>query len=154
MLHQHTLRIRLLIICGLLCGLVMTTLLLTPAQAPVQALPPRPTPLVTIAPTAVPSSYVREGGLIELHVQPARVGLWTLIQWQDARGQWHDVDGWQGTVDGDIQIWWVAPRDFGKGPFRWRIYQSRGGLLLANSEAFSLPRHTGEIVRVDVALKP
>jgi hypothetical protein len=108
----------------------------------------------TATPTAVPSSHAREGGLIELHVQPARTGLWTLIQWQDAQGQWHDVDGWQGTVDGTSQIWWVAPRDLGKGPFRWQIYQSRGGPLLATSEAFSLPRRTGETVRVDVTLKP
>jgi hypothetical protein len=110
--------------------------------------------MLTATPLAVPSSYVREGGLIELRVQPVQVGLWTLIQWQDARGQWHDVDGWQGTVDGNIQVWWVAPRDFSKGPFRWQVYQGLGGQLLATSESFSLPRRTGEIVRVDVALKP
>jgi hypothetical protein len=153
MLQQHTLQTRLMMVIGLLCGLVVMTWLAAPTRSAVQALPPRPTP-ATITPTAAPSSYVREGGLIELHVQPARTGLWTLIQWQDARGQWHDVDGWQGTVDGAIQIWWVAPRDFGKGPFRWQIYQSRGGRLLANSPSFSLPRHTGETVRVDVVLKP
>lgn len=154
MLHQHTLRIRLSIMLGLLCGLVMLTWLLTPAQAPVQALPPRPTPAPTASPTTIPSAYVREGGLIELDLHPAREGLWTMIQWQDARGQWHDVDGWQGTVDGAIQIWWVAPRDFGKGPFRWRVYQNPGGLLLATSQSFSLPHTTGETVRVDVGIKP
>lgn len=152
MLHQ--LRTRLSIIFGLLCGLVITTWLLIPDQASVQALPPRPTPVSTATPTTVPSFHVHEGGLIELYVHPAQTGLWTLIQWQDARDQWHDVDGWQGTVDGALQIWWVAPRDFGKGPFRWRVYQSRGGRLLATSQSFLLPHHTGETVRVDVGVKP
>src|SRR5512143_1602836 len=146
MLHQHTLRARWTVLIGLLCSLVMTMSLLTPNQTSVQALPPRPTP-ATVTPTAAPSSYVREGGLIELHVHPLQTGLWTLIQWQDARGQWHDVDGWQGTLDGDLQVWWVAPRDFGKGPFRWQVYRSYGGSLLATSQAFSLPRRTGATVR-------
>jgi hypothetical protein len=143
-----------MMVMGLACGLVMMALLLTPTPAAVRALPPRPTPVSTAAPTTVPSFHVREGGLIELHVQPPRTGLWTMIQWQDARGQWHDVDGWQGTVDGALQIWWVAPRDLGKGPFRWRVYQNPGGLLLATSESFALPHATGETVRVDVGLTP
>jgi hypothetical protein len=153
MLHQHTLRTRLMMVLGLLCGLLLTMLLLTPNPSAVQALPPRPTP-ATATPTAGPAAYVREGGLIELHVHPLQTGLWTLVQWQDARGQWHDVYGWQGTVDGDLQVWWVAPRDFGKGPFRWQVYQSYGGPLLATSQSFSLPQRTGATVRIDVGLKP
>ncbi len=153
MLHSHILRARWLVLLGLLCGLVMTMSLLTPNQTAVQALPPRPTP-VTATPTAVPSAYVREGGLIELHVHPIQTGLWTVVQWQDARGQWHDVDGWQGTLDGSLQIWWVAPRDLGKGPFRWQVYRSYGGSLLATSQSFSLPRRTCATVRIDVGVKP
>src|SRR5512138_3173076 len=110
MLHQ--LRTRVMPVLGLLCGLVIVTWLAVPTQSSaVHALPPRPTP-ITPTPTAAPASYVREGGLIELHVHPIQTGLWTLIQWQDAGGQWHDVNGWQGTLDGDFQVWWVAPRDF------------------------------------------
>lgn len=151
MLHQ--LRTRVMLVLGLLCGLVIMTWLAVPSQSSVHALPPRPTP-ATPTPTAVPASYVREGGLIELHVHPIQTGLWTLIQWQDARSQWHDVDGWRGTLDGDFQVWWVAPRDFGKGPFRWQIYQSYGGRLLATSYSFSLPQRTGVTVRIDVGIRP
>jgi hypothetical protein len=154
MVQQHTLRTRLMIMTGLLCGLVALAWLAAPAGSAVQALPPRPTPVLTTTPTAVPSTYVREGGLIELHIHPVQTGLWTLVQWQDARGQWHDVDGWQGTVDDTLQVWWVAPRDFGKGPFRWRIHQSYGGQLLATSQSFSLPQRTGVTVRIDVGIKP
>ncbi len=153
MLPQYTLRTRLMMMLGLLCGLLLAMLLLPPNPSAVHALPPRPTP-VTATPTAVPSAHVREGGLIELHIHPLQIGLWTLIQWQDARGQWHDVDGWQGTPDGDLQIWWVAPRDFGKGPFRWQVYQSRGGRLLAASPSFSLPHSTGVTERIVVEIKP
>ena len=154
MTHDCGLRTRLLIIGGLLGGLVLMLTWMLPAQMTVQALPPRPTPVSTAAPTAVPSFYVQEGGLIELHVQPAHMGLWTLIQWQDTQGKWHDVDGWQGTVDGVSQLWWVAPADLGKGPFRWQVYQSRGGKLLAESKGFSLPSSNRETVRIELSLQP
>jgi hypothetical protein len=154
MLRQHTLRTRLWISCGLLCGLMLITSWLMPCQTSAQALPPRPTPVSTITPTALPSVHVREGGLLELYTHPTQLGVWTLIQWQDALGSWHDVAGWQGTLDGTSQLWWVAPRDLGKGPFRWLVYQSRGGLLLATSQPFALPRFNGATVRIDVALVP
>jgi hypothetical protein len=154
MLHQRTLQTRLLIVCGLLCGLVLMLSWMIPAQMTVQALPPRPTPVSTATPTAVPSFYTREGGLIELRVQPAQASVWTLIQWQDVFGSWHNIDGWQGTLAGESQIWWVAPSDLGKGPFRWQVYQSRGGKLLAESKAFSLPSVNRETVRIELSLKP
>ena len=110
--------------------------------------PPRwPTPP---RPTATPAP---RGAIIELHVESAPAGLWTVVQWQDALGGWHDVGGWQGTLDaGDRKTWWVDEDDYGKGPFRWMVTQ--GGELMATSEPFYLPEATGQIIRVSVSLAP
>jgi len=91
--------------------------------------------------------------------------LWTVVQWQDHSGDWHDVEEWQGTLDevnndkdkgmyeGE-KVWWAAKADFDKGPFRWVVYRGRGGKLLAQSESFYLPHFTGETVRVEVLIVP
>jgi hypothetical protein len=97
--------------------------------------------------------------LIELRAQPATAGLWTVVQWQDRLGGWHDVEGWRGTFDEvnnwiGSKIWWVAKANFDTGPFRWAIYQSQGGKLLAISPAFRLPRYEGEEVKIEVSLAP
>lgn len=111
------------------------------------ALPPRPVP-----PLATPAPKL-SAGAIELHVTAAQTGLWTVVQWQDNLGDWHDVEGWQGTLDeGDVKVWWVARADLGKGPFRWLVTQ--GGELVATSEAFYLPGSAGETTRVSVSLAP
>jgi hypothetical protein len=90
---------------------------------------------------------------IELAVDPALAGLWTVVQWQDRLGGWHDVEGWQGTLDADgKKTWWVDKTDLGKGPFRWKIVQD--GELLAASESFYLPGSRGEVVKVSVSLVP
>ena len=52
------------------------------------------------------------------------------------------------------KLWWVAEADFGKGPFRWAVYQGRGGKLLAQSESFYLPQFAGETVRIEISLVP
>jgi hypothetical protein len=86
--------------------------------------------------------------------------LWTVVQWQDPYTEvWHDVEGWQGTLDGVTdglgkKTWWVASRDLDTGPFRWRVYRSEGGTLLATSEPFNLPGAVGAAVTVEVALTP
>jgi hypothetical protein len=154
MLHQPILRTRLLVVIGLSVSLVLMLSVLSPTSSTVQALPPRPTPVLTMTPTSLPLPDTRQGGLIELRVQPAQSSVWTIIQWQGANGQWHDVDGWQGTLTGDRQLWWVAPADLGKGPFRWQVYQSRGGKLLAESKPFSLPGLNRETVYSEVTLTP
>ncbi len=153
MSHQSTLRRRIMIIVGAICGLLLILSLLT-TSATVQALPPRPTPVLTPTPTAVPLHDARQGGVLELHVQPAQANVWTIIQWQAANGQWYDVNGWQGTLNDTTQSWWVAPADLGKGPFRWLVYQSRGGKLLGESKSFSLPGSNRETVHVEVSIKP
>jgi hypothetical protein len=85
--------------------------------------------------------------------------LWTVVQWQDREGNWHDVEGWQGTPDGIVdgegrKTWWLSRKLCGQGPFRWVIYTARGGEPLATSEPFYLPSAPGQSVRVEVELKP
>jgi hypothetical protein len=94
------------------------------------------------------------GAHIVLQVESAPAGAWTIVQWQDSAGGWHDIEGWQGTLDeGDQKMWWLAPNLFGKGPFRWLVYQStERDELLATSESFYLPDFAGKKVWVEVSL--
>jgi hypothetical protein len=79
------------------------------------------------------------------------------VQWQDTGGRWHDVEGWQGTLD-DValgvgnKLWWVAQSDLGTGPFRWIVRRGFGGDLLAESEPFYLPGTAGETLQVELSL--
>jgi len=94
-----------------------------------------------------------DGSYFELYVRPSQPGLWTIVQWQDSAGGWHDIEGWQGTLnEGHKKGWWVAPAIFGEGPFRWTVYQSKGGQLLATSDSFYLPASAGKKVRVGMSL--
>jgi len=136
-------------------GALLIALLPALAQAAPSALPPRPTPVST--PTPIPTQpappIAPVGGTITLYASPVRPEMWTIIQWQDAWGDWHDVEGWQGTFNEESQvIWWVAPADLDTGPFRWTICESKGGDLLAFSESFYLPASAGRSVRVEVTL--
>jgi hypothetical protein len=151
----------------LVCVLLIATLLPLVVQAAPPALLP---PLPPMPPTSGRRSRP-EGCFIELHVQfpPAwpwaKVHwqeLWTTVQWQDARREWHAVEGWQGTLDGvrfgdgeapiGEKTWWAAEDDLGAGPFRWAVYRATGGRLLAASEPFYLPGSTGATATVDVSL--
>lgn len=117
-------------------------------------LPPPETPV----PAQVPGDGNGDSGKpigahIVLHVPAAPDGVWTIVQWQDTAGGWHDVDGWQGTLDvGHRIMWWLAPDLFGKGPFRWLVYQSAERDTLATSDPFYLPAAEGEKLRVEVPL--
>jgi hypothetical protein len=93
------------------------------------------------------------GAYIELGVQPAQARLWTGVQWQNNAGDWYDVEGWQGTLNmGGKKVWWVSVKDFGAGPFRWVVYESRNGEVVVSSESFYLPQSAGDIVRVAISL--
>jgi hypothetical protein len=94
------------------------------------------------------------GAHIVLQVESAPAGAWTIVQWQDSAGGWHDIEGWQGTLDeGDQKMWWLAPNLFGKGPFRWLVYQStERDELLATSESFYLPDFADKEVWVEGSL--
>lgn len=118
------------------------------------ALPPRPQPTATPLPGVHTSS---SGGYIELLYGGLPVGpngVWTVIEWQDPfTEKWSVVEGWQGTVELDgTQRWWVAPEDLGEGPFRWHVYDEKGGDLLETSEPFDLPGQANQYVIVILPL--
>jgi hypothetical protein len=93
------------------------------------------------------------GAHIVLHVPSAPDGVWTIVQWQDTAGGWHNVESWSGALDdGTQKMWWLAPDLFGKGPFRWLVYQGERGKLLATSDSFYLPDAEMEELWVEVSL--
>ena len=93
------------------------------------------------------------GAFIELQAEPLRPGLWTRMQWQDAEGGWHNIEGWQGSFNEEQRVsWWVGEEHLGEGPFRWLVYESQAGDLLAVSQPFSLPSRGGEVLHVEVSL--
>ncbi|MBN1874102.1 MAG: hypothetical protein JXA33_07715 [Anaerolineae bacterium] len=141
------------------------------AAAP-SSLPVRPTPMPTATPFLVPTltpvpristTHDVVGGMIVLQVNGgAEPGidwqaLFTVVQWQDALGTWHTIEGWQGTCDEVVtgigyKTWWVSTEMLGNGPFRWLVYDRQGGRLMATSVPFSLPVKGGEQVNVVVTL--
>lgn len=153
------------------------------APTMVKALPPRPTPLPTPEPTPTPAPPPPEpqpervtGATVALSLSfpsdwpwetTGWQDLWTAIQWQHPDGTWHEVEGWQGTLDhvsvaagedGSIVVgrkaWWVGKDDLGDGPFRWVIARERDGAELAVSDAFSLPVEPRQTRTVEVVLTP
>jgi hypothetical protein len=93
------------------------------------------------------------GAYIELQIQSAPTEAWTVVQWQDTNEGWHEVEGWQGALEADgSKRWWVAVKDFGKGPFRWVVLARQGGQPLATSVLFNLPDEAYEVVQVEVVL--
>jgi hypothetical protein len=118
-----------------------------------------------------PASSAVRGAFIELHTEfPATWSwetshwqeLWAVVQWQDLSGAWHDVEGWQGTLDGvevgengavvGLKLWWVAEPDLGTGPFRWRVTYGQEGRLLGTSAPFHLPSAANTTLPVVVSL--
>ena len=151
----------LVLMTGGLALLLTAAILVAVGASPARAddLPPRPTavPTATPAPDDGDAGSLPYGATITLRVTDAPATAWTIVQWQDALGGWHDVDGWRGRLDdgdGDEKIWWVAPKDFATGPFRWQVYAQRDGALVASSDSFTLPAHTGATLLVEVDAMP
>lgn len=90
-------------------------------------------------------------GSIHLKVSGAPATAWTVVQWQDGLGGWHNVEGWRGDLDegGTQKVWWVLERNFGQGPFRWIVYEKRDGMVWGMSVSFFLPRFGGDTITVN-----
>lgn len=121
---------------------------LGPRVAQARGLPPRDTP------TPQPGHEGKRdktgppaGAYIELIAPDLPVGAWATVQWQDSSGGWHDVQSWQGVLDNSSR-WWVHPKDFGTGPFRWLVTQGAGGPPVGTIAPFTLPGGAGQDVRV------
>jgi hypothetical protein len=116
------------------------------------SLPPYPTP-VPPAPVLLPSPRPSVA-TIDLQA-PAGGGQWAGVQWQTPAGQWFDVAGWQGPVDmTGSQRWWVEPKDFGTGPFRWVVYTLGNPIACGISASFYLPRAATDSQSVLVSAAP
>jgi hypothetical protein len=135
---------------SLLIWFVCTILGVVSLTSQVQAdLPPRPTKTPTPEeqkPTPEPPA-----GTLILSTQPAKDGLWSVVQWQDPKGNWHDVEGWRGTVANGKTIWWVEQDNWGNELFRWVVLQEQGGETLGISQSFVLPG-SGKTLIVKVEL--
>ncbi len=163
--RNHRSRYWLTSIAVVVCALLIVVSLPSLTQTALADLPPRPLPQPAFPPAPIPEPT---GGFVELRVQFSEAWsrgnatwqeVWTVVQWQDDKGAWRDVEGWQGTLD-EVQegegkkVWWVAKADLGTGPFRWVVTRGPGGAWLAVSELFYLPTRTGETVPVQVSLTP
>lgn len=104
-------------------------------------------------PTATPEPA--PGGFIHLDFDsslPLSSAPWSVVQWQDNVGNWHDVEGWQGTLNRDLElVWWVAPENLGQGLFRWSVYRDDSKHSLLNiSKPFYLPANGHQVVMVEL----
>jgi len=156
MQHLHKPLIALFLAAVFISLIVM----LTPTE-PARALPPRPnTPTPTALAISTPKETPKEthdadwltGAYIRLRAGAAGgAPLWTVVQWQDKAGNWRDVEGWRGYTQSGEKKWWVAPKDFGKGTFRWAVYaDEKETVLLGASAPFSLPLAAGQEMTVSV----
>jgi hypothetical protein len=90
---------------------------------------------------------------IELQVQSAPAGSWSVVQWQDSDGNWHDVEGWRSLLpENGVQRWAVEAKDFYTGPFRWVVRPGQSGPATGMSDSFNLPSGANETVQVTIAL--
>ena len=155
----------LMTLCLGLAGMLLTIAgLIGPLQTASAALPPRPTPVTATSTPTEPEEPA--GAWITLRVYPPPGDpsfpwqeLWTLVQWQDVHGGWHDVEGWQGTPDrvaegSGSKVWWVARKDLGTGPFRWVVHREQDGEVLAGSEPFNLPGAVGTTLTIEALPAP
>jgi hypothetical protein len=147
-------------------SLGMAIILLATLPQPVQALPPRPTvpadseedPASLGAQIQLKAQFPDDWSWQTVHWQD----LWTVVQWQDALGEWHAVEGWQGSLDTikigkdgtvvGLKTWWLGYENLGQGPVRWQVFESHGGQLLTSSDTFHLPAASKTTLEVNVLL--
>lgn len=137
--------------------LVLCFAILYPVDIVRADLPPLPT--VTPRPPAIiHTSTPQEASRARVAVIRLRIvdtiqqPLYSVVQWQGASGNWYDVEGWRGHVMQNQTKWWVEEKDWGDGPFRWKIYSAASGTVIATSELFYLPGDPGQELIVLIQL--
>jgi hypothetical protein len=146
--HRHFFSVSLLV-STMAC--LFAALLSLSSAGPASSLPPRPE---TPTPEMAADPLKESGAHIQLRVTPSQPGLFTTVEWQDNEGHWRLVEGWQGDLDdpgGQTKTWWVSPSHSNCGPFRWVVYDRRGGEVLAVSQPFRLPGRSATLA-VEIAL--
>lgn len=156
---------------GLLASLLLLLRPLT-ATADNLDLPPRETPGVEVE--AEEPEVIINGLGARVHLQAHfsqdwpweamhwQEDLWIVVQWLDEEGVWQDVAGWQGTLDAIQQVedWqgvkelWLADVHLGTGPYRWQVFERDNGRLLSTSDEFYLPNKGGDLLTLEMMLKP
>ena len=139
------------LVAWLFIAVVLTGFLLLAMLPPATSaqLPGRATPTADLG----KSDDQITGARIELQVWGAPRGTWAVVQWQRADGVWADVDGWCSQLNyGSAVSWWVGPKDFGTGPFRWLVADGAHGSVLTASDPFMLPAAVNETLRVELTL--
>ena len=106
---------------------------------------PPPRPAIPVH-SEQPSGNGGVTGQIQVQTQP---GAWTVVQWQDGSGKWHDVEGWRTQSGPGTVTWAVEEKDLGSGPFRWIGYASNGRMV-ATSSSFNLPK-AGQTLNVSMS---
>jgi hypothetical protein len=140
-----------IVLCLMVVGLLALAVLPTSTQAGPD-LPSRDTPTPARADDEDEDDDGPAGAHIELSVAGAPAGAWSVVQWADNTGTWHDVEGWRGTLDQyGNRRWWVHPSHFRAGPFRWLVMDGPEGQVISTSETFHLPTAPGELVLIEVS---
>ena len=114
---------------------------------------PTPLPPPTRTPDRKPQRSERVPvATLLLTVPISETQLFSVVQWQDVTGRWHDVNGWRGTISGGRTSWWVEEKDWGASLFRWVVYQQKADteIIIAISEPFVLPTYQGEVKQIKV----
>lgn len=139
----------LLILSTVLAGLLACAGLALNSGRAALAQAPERTPVATL-PAGAPASAV---AAIALHAPGAPASAWTVVQWADPLGGWHEVEGWRGDLDeGQQKVWWVLGKDFNTGPFRWVVLHNKtSGQVWAISKSFDLPAGANQWVHVTVS---
>lgn len=148
---------------GLLFIVVLTFMFsVYPAQTVVSNMPPRPLdpppvpePTPEPTPPPPPTHTFIQGAFIQLNVIGGEAETFTMMQWQDGLGNWHDIGGWRGQLyQGQWIRWWLPDTLLGLGPFRWLVYEQPEGGLLAISSEFDMPVRHGQFTYVTVDITP
>ncbi|MEM7531834.1 MAG: hypothetical protein AAF639_06650 [Chloroflexota bacterium] len=159
-MKNHTIRhliVGCIAVLFVIASVVGTTSLAHAELPPRPTSPPPPLPVVDPVPPPPPRPPAQSNdekdeiiehkpaGTILLRTPTQFNGLWAVVQWVDAQGNWNDVEGWRGQVTG-TQRWWVEEPHWGTGPFRWTIYDDATKEIVATSDHFQLPNSMETVI--------
>ena len=133
------------------------------SQSAAQEITPEPRPTITPIPRSTLTTETTDSNDSDESLANSRIILQsesetitttfvTVVQWQDTSNHWIDVDGWRGQFDHQGRVrWWVAPKDFKTGEFRWAIFSPYGNKneVVWVSESFYLP-DSGQMLIIPV----